>query len=149
MAIDIPTPSSMTATSRHNLLPETALAESRYAVLRRRLDELERQFNREELDDKAGFDDKLKAIDAQFKSQQDNVASLSPPLRETFKKVLEENRTLQVNELNRTRQQQKNARKEKYEDARQKVMSEEFTAITALMTAGVVSAILKGRAVTR
>lgn len=129
----------MTAPSRQvELLPETAEVESRHAEVKRKLEELERQFKLQEQREYAEFEDKLKAIDAEFRSQRDEIAlRLDPPLRDQVEQVLKEKRDLKASELERLNQLRKDDRKRDYDRAKQDLMSELFAAITALMEKGV------------
>ncbi|KAL2022484.1 hypothetical protein VTK56DRAFT_5313 [Thermocarpiscus australiensis] len=126
----------MTAPSAQRLLPETTRVEASYAELKQRLDELQRQFKLQEQHELKIYEDKLKAIDTQFRKRQEDIAHLDPALRDTFEKLLREKTDLETEAVQRTYQQQKDERKRRYDEEKQRYKDEAFKAITALMNPG-------------
>ncbi len=123
------------------MLPETTRSEGGYGEVKKKLDELQRRFKLQELQELAAFEDELKAIDAEFEKQRGDIAAsnalLDSSLRETFEKLLRDKRDSRAQRVHTTYQAKKDERKKRYDDDKQKYKQEAFAAITALMNAEV------------
>ena len=117
---------------------ETAQAEAHHAEVKRKVEELKRQYDAHEWAALADFNEKLRATDATFERQIANVAAqLQPSLCESIEGALREKKDMEIDLLQRAYQEQTNARSKDY-DAQKCIYDDElFKAITALITAGV------------
>ncbi len=124
-----------------SLLPETTRSEGGYGEVKKKLDELQRRFKLQELQELAAFEDELKAIDAEFEKQRGDIAAsnalLDSSLRETFEKLLRDKKDSRAQQVHTTYQAKKDERKKRYDDDKQRYKQEAFAAITALMNAEV------------
>lgn len=126
-------------TASLSVLPETAREEARYAELKRKLDELQRQFKLQEVQELASFEAKLKAIDEQADQLRNEItAQLSDsPIREKIEKVIGEKRDLEAAEARRRYQEQKDERKKRYDSEKKRYKEEAYIVTTRLMKYGV------------
>jgi exonuclease VII large subunit len=120
------------------LLLETTRAEADHAEVQRKIDELARHYGAQEKQALADWEEKSKAIDAQFEKQRaDMVAQVDSSLRESIGTILSEKRDLEIAALRRTHQEKAAERKKFYDQQKQQYDAELFRAMEALMTAGV------------
>ncbi|KAK4133728.1 hypothetical protein BT67DRAFT_42071 [Trichocladium antarcticum] len=126
-------------TASQGLLSETTRLEGGYGAVKKRLDELQARFKLRELKELAALKDELKAIDAEFEKQRDDIsangAQMDSSLRETFEKLLREKRDSRAQAAKSAYRAKKRERKKCYDNDKKKYKQEAFTAITALMKA--------------
>ncbi len=117
---------------------ETAQAEANHAEVQRRIADLRRQYEADDLAARAELDERSRAISARFEKQIAEVtAQLQPSLRESIEGALREKKDLEIGLLRRTHHEQACTRLEHYEAQKRKDDHELFMAITALMQPGV------------
>lgn len=119
------------------LLLETRKAEADHAEIQHKIDELVCQYDAQEQQALADVDEGSRAIDAQFEKQLAGIAGIEPSLRQSMEAVLKKNRDLEIAALRQTFQERAKQRRKHYDEQRQRYDTELFTAITALITAGV------------
>ncbi len=117
---------------------ETAQAEANHAEVQRKIADLRRQYDADDLAAYAELDERSRAIGARFEKQiADVTAQLQPSLRESIEGALREKKDLEIELLRRTHREQARTRFEHYEAQKRKYDDEVFKAITALMAAEV------------
>ena len=120
------------------LRSETARAEANHTEVQRKIADLRRQYDADDLAAYAELDEKSRAIGARFEGQiADMTAQLQPSLRESIEGALREKKDLEIELLRRTHREQARTRFEVYEVQKRKYDHELFKAITALMAAAV------------
>src|SRR4051812_8141534 len=99
-----------------DLLFEKVPAEAKYAEVKRKMDELLCCYRFQEQQALAELSAKSKAITAEFERQKAEIAAqLNLSLPESINRALSRNRELEIEMLQRTHQEQANARKRWYD----------------------------------
>ena len=119
------------------LLLETRKAEADHAEIQHKIDELVRQHDAWQRQGLREVDEGSRAIHAHYEKQLADIAGIEPSLWKSMEAVLRKNRDLEIAALRQTYQERAKEQRKHYDEQRQRYDAELFTAITALITAGV------------
>ncbi len=134
----VPTSDLPKMAASQSLRLETLQAEANHAEAKRKIEELDRHYHAQERMAFAEFNEKARAISAQFEGQMADVtAQLQPSLRASIEAALRKTKDLEIDLLRRAHQEQADARRKDYDMRKEAYDHDLFKAITALMTSGV------------